>query len=71
MLRGKVTGMSGIISGLTSFKLCTLSFILEEIPEKVSLIGGMFLASGVFFDIFRYGSSNGYTPYGPEDLIAA
>jgi uncharacterized protein len=42
---------------------------IEEIPEKVSIIGGMLLASGLFFDIFGYGASNNFTPYGPADEI--
>ena len=27
------------------------------------------MATGIFFDIFRYGSHNKFTPYGPEDQI--
>jgi uncharacterized membrane protein YedE/YeeE len=43
----------------------------EEIPEKVSIIGGMLLVSGLFFDVFGYGTSNGFTPYGPEEQITS
>jgi uncharacterized protein len=31
----------------------------------------MLVASGIFFDIFQYGTYNGFTPYGPENQIAA
>lgn len=27
------------------------------------------LASGIFFDIFGYGTTNSFTPFGPEDQI--
>ena len=29
------------------------------------------MASGIFFDIFRYNSYNKFTPFGPEDKITA
>jgi len=29
----------------------------------------MLLASGIFFDIFGYGTSNNFTPFGPADAI--
>ena len=29
----------------------------------------MLVASGIFFDIFQYGTYNGFTPYGPEYQI--
>ena len=29
----------------------------------------MLLASGIFFDIFQYGSYNKFTPFGPQDQI--
>ena len=29
----------------------------------------MLLASGIFFDIFEYGTYNGFTPFGPENQI--
>jgi uncharacterized membrane protein YedE/YeeE len=31
----------------------------------------MLVASGIFFDIFQYGTSNNFTPYGPEELVTA
>jgi hypothetical protein len=27
----------------------------------------MLTASGIFFDIFQYSTSNGFTPFGPEN----
>ena len=29
-------------------------------------MGGMLVAAGIFFDIFRYGTFNNFTPFGPE-----
>jgi uncharacterized membrane protein YedE/YeeE len=43
----------------------------EDLHEKLSIIGGMLLASGVFFDVFGYGTSNLFTPFGPADQIAS
>lgn len=31
----------------------------------------MLLASGLFFDLFGYGTTNDFTPYGPEQNITA
>jgi len=65
-LRGKVTGMSGMLYSIFFWNRCILSIIIEDIHEKLSIIGGMLVAAGMFFDIFGYGSSNNFTPYGPE-----
>jgi len=39
--------------------------IIDDLPSKLTLIGGMLIASGIFFDIFQYGSYNKFTPFGP------
>jgi uncharacterized membrane protein YedE/YeeE len=70
-LRGKVTGMSGIVFGVVSCNKGTHIHYKEEIPEKISIIGGMLLVSGIFFDIFGYGTYNGFTPFGPPNDITA
>jgi hypothetical protein len=64
-LRGKVTGMSGIVFGIVSCNKGTHVHHIEEIPEKISIIGGMLMVSGIFFDIFGYGTYNNFTPFGP------
>ncbi len=38
-------------------------------PNKLGIIGGMFVAGGVFFNIFGYESSNKFTPFGPMENI--
>lgn len=35
-------------------------------PKNIAIIGGMLIAGGMFFDIFEYGTSNEFTPFGPE-----
>ena len=35
----------------------------------MSIVGGMLVAAGIFFDIFGYGTYNGFTPFGPEYQI--
>ena len=35
-------------------------------PKNIAIIGGMFLAGGIFFDIFEYGTYNKFTPFGPQ-----
>ena len=44
---------------------------LEDIHEKLSIIGGMLVASGIFFDIFQYGTFNYFTPFGAADKITS
>lgn len=39
-------------------------------PEKLSIIGGMLLISGIFYLGFGNGSYNGFVPFGPEEAIA-
>jgi uncharacterized membrane protein YedE/YeeE len=68
-LRGKVTGMSGMVFGVVSCNKGKRFAYIEEIPEKISIIGGMLMVSGIFFDIFGYETSNNFTPYGPENEI--
>lgn len=68
-LRGKVTGMSGIVYGIAFWHRCTWPITIEDIPEKITIIGGMLVAAGMFFDIFQYGTYNHFTPFGPEDQI--
>lgn len=36
-----------------------------EIPEKLSIVGGMFLISSIFFLKFGYKDYGGFTPFGP------
>ena len=43
----------------------------EDLHEKLGIIGGMLVASGVFFHSFGYGSSNNFTPFGPANQITA
>jgi uncharacterized membrane protein YedE/YeeE len=43
----------------------------EDLHEKLGIIGGMLVASGVFFHSFGYGSSNNFTPFGPANHITA
>jgi uncharacterized membrane protein YedE/YeeE len=31
----------------------------------------MLLASGIFFDVFKYGTEGNFTPYGPADQITS
>lgn len=38
-------------------------------PNKLGIIGGMFIAGGIFFDIFGYETSNKFTPFGPMQDI--
>lgn len=35
-------------------------------PKNIAILGGMLLVGGIFFDIFGYGTSNKFTPFGPE-----
>lgn len=37
----------------------------DEMPKNIGIIGGMLLISGIFFDIFEYGTYNKFTPFGP------
>jgi hypothetical protein len=34
-------------------------------PKNIGIIGGMLLIGGIFFDIFKYGTHNNFTPFGP------
>ena len=68
-LRGKVTGMSGIVYNLSVCNKSTILCYAGELPEKLSIVGGMLVAAGIFFDIFGYGTYNGFTPFGPEYQI--
>ena len=36
----------------------------------MSIIGGLIAAGGLFFDIFKYGTYNKYSPFGPADEIS-
>lgn len=38
-------------------------------PEKLTVVGGMFLISGVFFLIFGDGYYSGFEPFGPSQEI--
>ena len=33
--------------------------------NDLAIIGGMLLIGGIFFDIFKYGTFNHFTPFGP------
>jgi uncharacterized membrane protein YedE/YeeE len=35
----------------------------------MAIFAGMILAGGIFFDIFRYDTSNSFTPFGPMEDI--
>ena len=61
--------MSGIVFGIASLDKSKLPFILDDIHNKLSIVGGMFIASAIFFDIFQYGTYNKFTPFGPADQI--
>ena len=39
-------------------------------PEKLSIVGGMFLISSIFYLIFTDNSYGGFTPFGPAKQIA-
>lgn len=75
IFRGKVTGMSGIVYGIVSWnKSKRSSSNLEELPEKLTVVGGMLLISGIFFDIFQYSQDYpqyGMIPFGPQSSITA
>lgn len=43
--------------------------MIEDVPEKLTIVGGMLVASGMFFNIFQYGTYNNFTPFGPEGDI--
>jgi uncharacterized membrane protein YedE/YeeE len=68
-LRGRVTGMSGAVYGILTLHKCKFWLIIEDLHEKLSIIGGMLVASGVFFDIFGYGTINSLTPFGAAEKI--
>ena len=57
VLKGNVTGISGIIYDVAFFNI-------NQFPNKLIIIGGIIVASGVFFDVFGYGSFRGFTPFG-------
>lgn len=40
-------------------------------PCKLVIVGGIIMASGIFFDIFGYQTYNGFTPFGPKDQISS
>lgn len=71
IVRGKVTGMSGIVYGIVSLDKGTMFFLfVAQLPEKLTIVGGMFLISGLFFLIFGYDDHSGFEPFGPEPGIA-
>lgn len=37
-----------------------------QFPKKLAIIGGLIIASGIFFDVFGYGTYNNFTPFGPK-----
>lgn len=69
IIRGKVTGMSGIAYGILSLNKCKHILILAELPEKLTIVGGMFFISAIFFLLFGYTNNNGFQPFGPENEI--
>lgn len=62
VLKGNVTGISGIIYDVAFFNL-------NQLPNKLIIIGGIIVASGIFFDIFGYETYRKFTPFGPEEKI--
>ena len=64
--RGSVTGMSGMVyKTVTLDKSIIIYYDVEEFPANLAIIGGMLLISGIFFDIFEYGTHAKFTPFGP------
>lgn len=47
-----------------------ITIILAELPEKLSIVGGMFFISAIFYLIFGNGYYGGFSPFGPENEIA-
>ena len=60
VLKGNVTGMSGIVFGIASYNK-------NEIAAKLCIVSGLLLAGGIFFDIFGYETYSKYTPFGPKE----
>lgn len=60
IVRGKVTGMSGIAYGIISINKCTSLLMQAELPEKLSIIGGMFFISSIFYLIYGNGKYGGF-----------
>ena len=64
VLKGNVTGMSGILYGIVSFNQGITFIYLDDFSTKLSTVGGLLTAGGIFFDIFRYDTKNKFTPFG-------
>ena len=69
ILKGNVTGMSDVIYGIFSFNKGKFQPYAEESPRKMSILAGMLLSGGLFFDIFGYTTFQKFTPFGDPDLI--
>ena len=69
VLKGNVTGMSGILYGILSLNKSIPVTDLEELPSKLAILSGMLFAGALFFDIFSYNTFNEFTPFGPQDRI--
>lgn len=69
VLKGNVTGMSGILYGIISLEKSKNIFIIDDLHNKLSILGGIIFASALFFNIFGYGTYNKFTPFGPEPQI--
>ena len=69
ILKGNVTGMSGILYGIASLNKSICVADLEELPNKLAILCGMLFAGALFFNIFKYSTFNEFTPFGPQDKI--
>ena len=67
--KGNVTGMSGAIFDIISYNKGKIYVYLAEFSSKLALIGGLFFAGGLFFDIFQYNTYNKFTPFGPQQNL--
>lgn len=61
--------MSGMVYGILSLHKGTVLITLEDLNEKLGIVGGMLVAAGVFFDALGYGSVDRLTPFGPKEAI--
>jgi uncharacterized membrane protein YedE/YeeE len=65
VIRGSVTGMSGILYSTVTLDKSIFPTNSAEMPKNLAIIGGMLLIGGIFFDVFEYGTFNHFTSFGP------
>lgn len=51
------------------FKKVYIVLEVDDLHNKLSLIGGIVFAGALMFQIFGYGTYNNFTPFGPEYQI--